>query len=164
MVRKRDPRENNCFHPSPGQSDIYTYIKKIRYKSPQSITGDAPQFERAQKTFYCLTWPRQMTKVNLHINRQTLEIREVARDCSIMHEISMWGITTNPHRAWWSAAHPCRNLPTHWMFEGRHLHSNTDNRSEKNSPLLIFQYLISYASDYKTIGCFELLFNLRVIL
>lgn len=38
-----------------------------------------------------------MTKVNLHINRQTLEIREAARDYSIMYEISMWGIATR-HR------------------------------------------------------------------
>lgn len=33
------------------------------------------------------------------LNRQTLEIREVARDYSIMHEISMWGITTTGHHA-----------------------------------------------------------------
>lgn len=64
-----------------------------------------------------------MTKVNLHINRQTLEIREVARDCSIMHEISMWGITTGHHtasasmashpraeRGAWIPAHPCRQV------------------------------------------------------
>lgn len=36
---------------------------------------------------------RQMTKVNLHINHQTLDIREATRECSIMHGISMWGIS-----------------------------------------------------------------------
>lgn len=91
-------KENNSFHPSPCQSDRWG-DKKYLYTSitRQSITIRSNNlWRRHRKTFYCLTWPRQMTKVNLHINRQTLEIREATRDYSIMHEISMWGITTIP--------------------------------------------------------------------